>query len=227
MAFTFSNTNISENQIVFVYEECAYSGVRKIAGKVREDIAKVFGAKPIGIEYTDLHDTAGFFEHPVFFGTVGKSEILDSLAANGQINLFDIAGSNEVYSLSEMNGRLVTNAVNNSEGGYVPVYFTFDNNGQFPSGAYVEVFLLGEDSSSVISLPKDAIVEQQGKYYVYVRHDKDCYEKRLVEIGMDNGKDVEIIRGLNDGEPVVVHGAIIIHLAESSGTIPEGHSHNH
>ena len=135
--------------------------------------------------------------------------------------------SNEVYSLSEMNGRLVTNAVNNSEGGYVPVYFTFDNNGQFPSGAYVEVFLLGEDSSSVISLPKDAIVEQQGKYYVYVRHDEDCYEKRLVEIGMDNGKDVEIIRGLNDGEPVVVHGAIIIHLAESSGTIPEGHSHNH
>ncbi len=100
MAFTFSRTNISENQIVFVYEESAFSGVRKIAGKVREDIAKVFGAKPIGIEYTDLKDTAGFFEHPVFFGTVGKSELLDRLAAKGNINLFDIAGGYEVYSFN-------------------------------------------------------------------------------------------------------------------------------
>ena len=100
MAFTFSNSNISENQIVFVYEESAYSGVRKVAGKVREDIAKIFGAKPIGIEYTDLKDTAGFFEHPVFFGTVGKSELLDRLAAKGDINLFDIAGGYEVYSFN-------------------------------------------------------------------------------------------------------------------------------
>ncbi len=100
MAFTFSRTNISENQIVFVYEESEYTGVRKIAGKVREDIEKVFGAKPVGIEYENLKDTAAFFEYPVFFGTVGKSEILDKIAANGDINLFDIAGSNEVYSIS-------------------------------------------------------------------------------------------------------------------------------
>ena len=54
MAFTFSEADIRENQIVFIYEECAYSGVRKIAGRVREDIEKVFGAKPIGVEYSDF-----------------------------------------------------------------------------------------------------------------------------------------------------------------------------
>ena len=104
MAYTFSHSNISENQIVFVYEDCAFSGVRKIAGKVREDIAKVFGAKPIGIEYADFKDTANFFEYPVFFGTVGKSEILDKLAANGSVDLFNIAKEEEVYSLSVIDG---------------------------------------------------------------------------------------------------------------------------
>ncbi len=100
MGFNISNKNIRENQIVFIYEECAFSGVRKIAGKVREDMEKVFGAKPIGIEYNDFRDTAGFFEYPVFFGTVGCSRILDGLAAAGAINLFDIAGESEVYSFS-------------------------------------------------------------------------------------------------------------------------------
>ena len=104
MAFKFSESNIKENQLVFVYEECAYSGVRKVAGLVRDDIEAVFSAKPIGVEYDDFHDTAGFFDYPVFFGTVGNSAVLDALAAQGAINLFDIAGESEVYSLCIVDG---------------------------------------------------------------------------------------------------------------------------
>ena len=100
MAFKFSKANIKENQVVFIYEESAYSGVRKIAGAVRADIQKVFGAKPIGVEYADFADTAAFYSYPVFFGTVGCSRILDRLAEKGIINLFEIAGESEVYSLS-------------------------------------------------------------------------------------------------------------------------------
>lgn len=100
MAFVFSETNIRDNQIVFIYEECAYSGVRKIAGRVRADIEKVFGAKPIGVECADFADTAAFYSYPVFFGTVGKSNILDELASQGSIDLFAIAGEKEVYSLT-------------------------------------------------------------------------------------------------------------------------------
>ena len=104
MGFTFSNANIRENQIVFIYEENAFMGVRKIAGRVREDIETVFGAKPIGVEDRDFRDTAGFFSYPVFFGTVGHSAILDGIAAKGAIDLFDIAGESEVYSLSIIDG---------------------------------------------------------------------------------------------------------------------------
>ncbi len=104
MAFRFSTGDIRENRLVFIYEECAYPGVRRIAGRVREDIRKVFSAKPIGVEYADFFDTAGFFKYPVFFGTVGNSSILDDLAADNVIDLFDIAGEREVYSLNIIDG---------------------------------------------------------------------------------------------------------------------------
>lgn len=100
MGYTFSETNIRDNQVVFIYEECAPQGVRKIAGRVREDIEKVFGAKPIGIEYENFADTAEFYSYPIFFGTLGSSAILDKLAQAGAVDLFDLAGENELYSVS-------------------------------------------------------------------------------------------------------------------------------
>ncbi|MBO4904532.1 MAG: glycosyl hydrolase 115 family protein [Lachnospiraceae bacterium] len=100
MSFTFSNANISENQVVFIYEECAYQGVRTVAGWVRDDIRKVFGARPVGVEYANFRDTADFYLYPVFFGTVGNSAILDKMAAEGHPELLEVAGKNEVYSFS-------------------------------------------------------------------------------------------------------------------------------
>ena len=104
MGFVFSESNIRENQIVFIYEESSFSGVRKIAGKVREDIEKVFSAKPMGVEYSNFADTAAFYSYPVFFGTVGHSAILDELAGDHVISLFDIAGEREVYSFNVVDG---------------------------------------------------------------------------------------------------------------------------
>ena len=100
MGFIFSNANIRENNIVFIYEESAYPGVRKIAGRVREDIEKVFGAKPAKVHSENFRDTAGSFSYPVFFGTVGKSEMLDKLTASKVINPVGIADEREVYSIT-------------------------------------------------------------------------------------------------------------------------------
>ena len=38
MGFTFSDKLIRNNQIVFIYEECATTGVCTVAGQVREDV---------------------------------------------------------------------------------------------------------------------------------------------------------------------------------------------
>lgn len=137
--------------------------------------------------------------------------------------------SKEVVTLADLNGKLVSapSAAVANQSGYIPVYFSFDNNGRAVSGAYAEVYLIGTRRNNVISVPVSAISEQQGAKFVYIRLDEDCYEKRPVTLGNGNGNEIEIISGVNPGENVVTKGMTFVRLAETSGVVPEGHSHTH
>lgn len=135
----------------------------------------------------------------------------------------------EAINLKAVNGKMVStpSTATAQQSGYIPIHFSFDNNGKAVPGAYVEVFLIGSTKPDAIVLPIDAITEQQGKHYVYVKLDDECYEKRLVTLGNSDGSEIEILSGLTRKDEVVTKGAVIVKLAESSGAVPEGHSHNH
>lgn len=135
----------------------------------------------------------------------------------------------EAVTLSTLGGKRVAAAASASSDvpGYVPVYFTFDNDGSLVRGAGVEVYLLGRSGAPVISVPVGALSEQQGRMFVFVRLDEDCYRKTPVTTGHTDGFKTEIVSGLSEGEDVVVEGAVTVRLAESSGNVPEGHTHNH
>ncbi|MDE5970548.1 MAG: efflux RND transporter periplasmic adaptor subunit [Muribaculaceae bacterium] len=142
---------------------------------------------------------------------------------------FRPAYSDQTFSIADLHGQRIggSTAVVGKRAGYLPVYFSFDNNGSAVPGSYAEIYLIGGNRSDVISLPIEAVSEQQGLNFVYVRLDEDCYEKRNVILGNSNGKNIEIKKGLNPGEEVVTTGMIFVKLAESSGAVPEGHSHSH
>lgn len=149
-----------------------------------------------------------------FFPTISSANIRPTYSEN-------------VISLSDLNGKLVSSSLASSQIGYIPIYFTFDNDGSVVPGTFVDVYLIGSQRNDVIVLPKGAIIEQQGKYYVYVKLDDECYEKRLITLGNSDGKNYEIKSGLTRRDEVVSYGAIIVKLAEASGTIPAGHNHSH
>lgn len=132
-------------------------------------------------------------------------------------------------ALADLNGRKVTsgNTAGASTPGYIPIYFTFDNDGSIMPGAIAEVFLIGESKRNAIVLPISALSEQQGNFYVYIKIDDEGYNKVLVSTGASDGKNIEISDGLKGGENVVVEGTTTIRLAENSGVVPEGHTHNH
>lgn len=111
--------------------------------------------------------------------------------------------------------------------GYIPVYFTFNNDGAFMPGMPVEVYLQGAAKAQAIVVPLAAVSEQQGNYFVYTQLDEECYQKVPVTLGANDGVDVEILSGLKAGDNVVVKGMTTVRLAESSGVVPEGHSHSH
>lgn len=135
--------------------------------------------------------------------------------------------SGEVVDLSEIGGRLVSSSSSAASGGYIPVYFSFENNGKAIPGSYAEVYLIGSSRSDALTVPLTAVTEQQGSYFVYVKCGDHEYEKVQVELGRDDGRNVEILSGLKPGEDVVTKGAVTVRLAETSGNVPEGHSHNH
>lgn len=142
---------------------------------------------------------------------------------------FRAAYTDEVVALKDLNGKLLSSggAVGDNSRGYLPVYFSFENNGKVVPGSYAEVYLIGAKRHDVLTVPLSAVSEQQGQHFVYVRLDEDCYKKCPVTLGGNDGQKVEIISGIHSGDAVVTKGMTFVKLAETSGAVPEGHSHSH
>lgn len=136
--------------------------------------------------------------------------------------------SDEVISLSSMNGRLLSAPVAAvAAGGYIPVYFSFDSKGKVIPGSFTEVYLLGAPRRGVLAVPLSSIVEIQGNKYVYTKVHEDAYRKNLVKTGGSDGMKAEVLSGLREGDMVVTEGANVVRMAESSGQAIPGHTHNH
>lgn len=133
----------------------------------------------------------------------------------------------QVYRLADLRGRLLSyGRASGGDSFFVPVTFEFDNKGAILPGSFVEVYLLTKPLEQVISVPVESLIEEQGLYSVYVRLDADCYRKQTVTLGANNGKEVQILSGLQGGEAVVTKGAHQVKLASASNAIP-AHSHHH
>ena len=140
---------------------------------------------------------------------------------------FRTSYSGRMYSLDALKGRLLAYGKSaGDEDFYVPVTFEFDNRGDILPGSFVEVYLLSEPLSGVISVPRQALVEEQGIFFVYLRTGSEVYHKREVKTGADDGRRVEILSGLKPGETVVTEGAMHVKLAAAGTAIP-AHTHNH
>lgn len=134
---------------------------------------------------------------------------------------------NKVYELKELTGRLLSFGKAAGENSfYIPVTFEFDNKGDIIPGSFVEVYLLSTPMSNVISLPRTALTEEQGLFFVYLQLDEEGYKKQEVTLGADNGKSVQILSGVKAGDRVVTEGAYQVKLASASNAIP-AHSHEH
>jgi len=77
------------------------------------------------------------------------------------------------------------------------------------SGMSTTIDIITQTKSNVLTIPRIALKMQNNKYYVEILNDKKEIEKRPVEIGLQADSKVEIIKGLNEGEKVIVSGNAI------------------
>lgn len=140
---------------------------------------------------------------------------------------FKTSYNDSVYSTTELHGRLLSYGRSSGDKGYyIPVTFEIDNAAGLIPGAFAEVWLQAASRPDVLSVPVQALTEEQGVCYLYIQQDEEGYTRREVKTGGCDGRNIEIISGIHPGERVVVSGAYQVRLASVSKAIP-GHSHEH
>lgn len=134
---------------------------------------------------------------------------------------------NTVYSLEELNGRLLSyGKASGDDSYYIPITFEFDNRGEVIPGSFVEIYLLSASQQETLTLPESALTEEQGSFFVYRQLDKECYQKQLVTVGATDGERIQILSGIQAGDRIVTEGAYQVKLASASNAIP-AHTHEH
>ena len=191
---------------------------------------------PISGYLTELNvDNGQFVQAGQSLGLISKNQQLmlradvsqkyfSKLSSVTNANFRSTDGST-VYSIKDLNGRIVSFGQSASNSPFLPIHFEFDNRGGFIPGSIVEVYLQTGQSSSLV-IPYSSLIEEQGVFYVYVQTGGESFQKREVTIGANDGIWVQILKGLTAGERVVRKGAYQIKLSTATGQLP-AHGHEH
>jgi len=136
--------------------------------------------------------------------------------------------NNKTYSLEQLNGKVLSfGKATNTDNYLIPVALEIDNIGNFTAGGFVEVYLKTLTNTLALTVPTTSLLEDQGTFFVYVQVTPELFEKREVKIGATDGIRTEIRTGINSGERVVTMGAILIKLAQATGTLDAHSGHVH
>jgi RND family efflux transporter MFP subunit len=93
-------------------------------------------------------------------------------------------------------------------------------------GGLVQVNLPAGQSVDGVTIPRSALIDQDGRSVVYVQADGEHFEERAVRTGPRAGNLVAIVDGLRAGERIVTRGAHLVRLADkASGEAAHGHIH--
>jgi RND family efflux transporter MFP subunit len=140
---------------------------------------------------------------------------------------FKMPSQEVVHRIEDFNGKLVSYGKVMEQGEHhVPILFEVDNRGGLLAGSFVDLYLLTRPVPNALVIPKTALMQDYGQFYVYVQTGGESFEKREIKTGIDDGQMVQVLSGLEEGEWLVTRGAYQIKMASMSSAIPaHGHSH--
>ena len=106
------------------------------------------------------------------------------------------------------------------------VQFEVDNpGGQLLIGQTGTAVLYSKDQIRLPAVPKEAVLMESGRPYVFVQTGGESFARRFVEIA---ARDQNLIglRGVMPGDRIVIRGAYEVQLASAAKGLPaEGHVH--
>lgn len=139
-----------------------------------------------------------------------------------------MAGARTVTSLDELDGSVLSYGRQvSTDTPLVPVLFRVRYTPDLLPGSWVEMFIRTETSDRALTVPAEAVIEEMGLYFIYVQLTPELFEKREVTPGGTDGRRVEVLSGIRDGERVVGSGAILVKLTQASGGVDPHAGHMH
>ncbi|MBI5585277.1 MAG: efflux RND transporter periplasmic adaptor subunit [Deltaproteobacteria bacterium] len=110
----------------------------------------------------------------------------------------------------------------------VPVLFEVPNpEGRLKVGMFAEVAFTTGQVEHALTLPEEALFEDEGKFFVFVQKEGETFLRREVKKGLRGGGQVQIVSGLRKDERVVLRGGYYVKLASLSSRTAQGHGHEH
>lgn len=109
----------------------------------------------------------------------------------------------------------------------IPIRIELPNaGGLLRPGMSASVWLPVGEGGTVLAVPVAAVQRLQDTWCVFVPREQGVFEIRTVGRGRDMGGEIEILKGLQAGETVVVEGAFLLRAEAEKGR-REGEQHEH
>ena len=148
--------------------------------------------------------------------------MLKSIRSANFITVYD----KQLYKSDELNGRLISYGKTTGDNSlFTPVFIEVDNVGNLLAGSFVEVYLKTATVPNSIVIPKSALLEEAGRYYVFAERGEK-FEKQFLTIDCYDGENYHITEGLQAGDHIATKNPYLIKLAGMSNALP-AHSHQH
>ncbi len=113
------------------------------------------------------------------------------------------------------------NTTKNSKGMYT-VHINIPNeNDDLKVGMFAEITLVTAQLTDVITIPSDAIMQDNDEKYVYVQNG-DIAEKRVITEGLSDDENTQIISGIDAGDFVIIKGKEYLSENNNKITVVEG-----
>jgi membrane fusion protein, heavy metal efflux system len=139
-----------------------------------------------------------------------------------------LAGIDETIDVNVDNAKLISigTAIDPMTRTFPVIFEVRNPEEKLRIGMFGEISIDTGQTMDGLVIPVSALLEEEGRYSVYVHVEGEAFAKRDVVLGEQNGDYVEVRSGLSEGERVVTEGAYQVRLASFSSQLP-AHGHEH
>lgn len=135
--------------------------------------------------------------------------------------------SGEVYSMDELDGRILAVGSSVNSCNMIPVTISVKKLDAVIPGSIVTLYLTSSSGEHGVVIPRTAVVEEMGSFFVFVQNSPISFEKRSVQLGATDGKLVKVLGGVHAGERVVTKGGIVLKLSQGAAALDPHAGHVH